>query len=389
MRKKSLLILLGALFLLADLVISLLFITGKSPIGLLGLSSPKITITPFPTLVVENTANINNSATVNQTTFPSAQPNNFNVYAVDLIPQNLSAGQAMELSCSYSSDTQSKGDADLFLLDIKNQSFLVKNLPSLTIEKGNNKIKVSASNTNLIPNGQYKAILNISDQNSHQVMANCVSKTFSFTNNNSFVLSGLESAKNNLVVQLGNTKSLNFYLHGFGNFSNLKARVVVKDIILKDSKVYYVKDLAPISLNNKEDKTISVDLSDFPLSGSFFINLELQDQKRNLVSSSPLQAFYAGIVPQISKVSTVAQGTSGYNINIVYDGQEQRADNGLEMYAVVCNSSDCDFSNWTDLGSGWPPSLFIVGKTWSLNKNKITIKVRLKDTFGDLFNYHN
>jgi len=53
MQKKFLFILLGALFLLADLVISLLFITGKSPMGLIGLSTPKITITPFPTMIVE------------------------------------------------------------------------------------------------------------------------------------------------------------------------------------------------------------------------------------------------------------------------------------------------------------------------------------------------
>lgn len=52
MQKKFLLIVFGALFLLADLVVSLLFITGKSPMGLIGLSTPKITITPFPTLVI-------------------------------------------------------------------------------------------------------------------------------------------------------------------------------------------------------------------------------------------------------------------------------------------------------------------------------------------------
>lgn len=52
MQKKFLLIVFGALFLLADLVISLLFITGKSPMGLIGLSTPKITITPFPTMIV-------------------------------------------------------------------------------------------------------------------------------------------------------------------------------------------------------------------------------------------------------------------------------------------------------------------------------------------------
>lgn len=53
MQKKFLLILLGALFLLADLFGSTLFIANKTPSQMLGLSSPKISLTPFPTMIVE------------------------------------------------------------------------------------------------------------------------------------------------------------------------------------------------------------------------------------------------------------------------------------------------------------------------------------------------
>lgn len=69
MQKKFLLIVFGALFLLADLVISLLFITGKSPMGLIGLSTPKITITPFPTMIVAD-KNILNNSSATQNYFP-------------------------------------------------------------------------------------------------------------------------------------------------------------------------------------------------------------------------------------------------------------------------------------------------------------------------------
>lgn len=64
MRKK--LLLFGALFLLADIFGSLFFILGKTPDQFLGLSTPKISITPFPTLVLGDKNDLPKTPSVNK-----------------------------------------------------------------------------------------------------------------------------------------------------------------------------------------------------------------------------------------------------------------------------------------------------------------------------------
>ncbi|MCL5676242.1 MAG: hypothetical protein M1120_03920 [Patescibacteria group bacterium] len=388
MQKKLLLLIPAVLFLLVDVFASLYFIAGKTPAQTLSFSSPKITITPFPTLITENfNSNMASDANTAAGFFPPVSMPSVNVNGVIFPYKNLNSGDDFKIICSYQSDLQFKTTAGLYFLSEKNLPYLVKIFPDLSIEKGDKKLNVETDQTKLIPKGSYKAILNLYNPDNWQLIANCVSGQFSFDNNNSFVATGLDLDQNNIISQADANKPLHFFMHSFKTFKNLQARIIVSDPVVK-GKAYYVKDLEPLSLTSGEDKTLSWDLSDFSLIGTYLINLELKDQSGNVVSVSPIQAFYAGRLPKISKVSLAAAG-SNYQINLNYEGAVPKDDEGLEISAVVCNNTDCDFSNWVDLGNGWPKNLLIANKKLSSDKNKVSIKVRWKNTFGYLFTYHN
>lgn len=384
---------------LVDFFGSFLLIAGKSPANVLGLGTPKITITPFPTLVLEEFKKkddfnaVKSSGGSSATSIPK-----ININQVNFKYQDINQGQSVTLGCQYNSNIGSSNlYANLVFINqlpqfgsqgAKNMSYFVFSQSNFSVEQGDKNISLGFTVPSTIPQGKYKAILNLYSNQNSQLITNCVTDQFSFHNPTPLVVTGLSAQLDDKIVNITDSSKVDFTLQSFGNFTNLKPQVIITGVLPQDNKIYYQKDLDLISLSTGVFKTVTTNLGDANLKESYLITLKLTNQQGVVISTSPTQGVYFGAAPEVTGVTTKASGDNSYNVKLTYNQTSIPGDRNLEIYTTVCSDKDCDFGDWYDLANGWPASLTI-NKPWDASKNKISVRVRFKGLFQRLIFYKN